>query len=653
MYLPALKTAIQHLEEKRFYDVALMYLRVLGYQELSMVDGTGDGGRDVTCSRTDLRIQLSVRKDWEKKINDEAGVTANAGHHHFMYITNRMISPQAEQYFLQHTYKHKGNVDVSIHDLKRISTALAQPGVIGRAYEMLGMAVPSTLAATPKDIALSTVLLFSQEAKELRDAVIEANLRAQLLKNVGISESALLQKVVKVVPGVNVDRAAKAALSRLRATGSIIGGNTNLSLSAAEYETMSAAETEFLVAVNADVKTLAEVTGLSSQDARKLLDLALELLVRNKDLNGSGPAEESLRNFMAEKSLNRKRAATFEALSKTASAKLRQHGATIDQIFSANSFDIYRALGRRTDIVMLLDSSVAMPVIFGLEFGAVKSRYGVAALALKEACKAHNIRMMVPRCYLNEMASHGNNALEKLDIYNSLPEEARSSLRFSGNAYLSHYTHIRETMQASGNALALDEFLSHFGIAAGRSLNRVENKISSILEQHEITCLPDGRYDQIVFDAISTKKPNEYRILVEHDAIVCTTLRNDDQRGFILATWDKIIVDVVEDIARVMADTPVRVIDFLSMANGQSLESDQCFELLSSLLYTDEKLAQKLAEKVDQIASVEQSYKLQTFIEDARQRNGAHWTLKPEDVSPFLDTTQSSTHSPDQTQNDL
>lgn len=68
MYLPALKNAIQNLEEKRFYDIALMYLSVLGYKELSMVDGAGDGGRDVICSRNDLRIQLSVRKDWQKKL---------------------------------------------------------------------------------------------------------------------------------------------------------------------------------------------------------------------------------------------------------------------------------------------------------------------------------------------------------------------------------------------------------------------------------------------------------------------------------------------------------------------------------------------------------------------------------------------------------
>jgi hypothetical protein len=55
LYLPAIKTGIQHLEEKHFYDVALMYLEQIGYRDLSVVDGAGDGGRDITCSRDDLR----------------------------------------------------------------------------------------------------------------------------------------------------------------------------------------------------------------------------------------------------------------------------------------------------------------------------------------------------------------------------------------------------------------------------------------------------------------------------------------------------------------------------------------------------------------------------------------------------------------------
>ena len=359
-----------------------MYLSVLGYKELSVVDGKGDGGRDVTCSREDLRIQLSVRKDWDNKVNEEAHNTTNAGCRHLIYVTNRNISPEMEQDFLQTKYKHKGDVDVSIHDLKRISTALARPGVIRGAYEMLGMATPATLEATPKDIALSTLLLFSEEARELRDSVIEANLMAHLLKSPGITENTLIHRVEDSVPGVNVERAARAALSRLRAESRVLGTPNSIMLSDIERATMEAAETEFLSAVDADVTMLSKATGLSREDARTLLDCALELLIRNRELSGAGPAEESLRAFMAHHNLNRKRDKTFEALSKTKSATFKQYGATVDRIFSTNTFDIYRALGKRTDIAMVLDSSVAMPVIFGLEFGAAKSRYGIAALAL-------------------------------------------------------------------------------------------------------------------------------------------------------------------------------------------------------------------------------------------------------------------------------
>jgi hypothetical protein len=264
----------------RFYDVALMYLTQLGYRDLSVIDGTGDGGRDVTSSRKDLRIQLSVRKDWERKINEEATSTVNSGSHHLIFITNRIISPQAEQAFFQSKYNQKGDIDVSIHDLRRLSTSLSQPGVIRQAYEMLGMAVPLTLSATPKEIALSTVLLFSPEARELRDEVIEASVRAQLLKNVGISENTLIQKVADAVPGVNVERAAKAALTRLRTAGRVLGTSSELRLTQAERTTMEAAETEFLVAVDADVNSLVTLTGLSKDDATRLLDRRLNFGAR-------------------------------------------------------------------------------------------------------------------------------------------------------------------------------------------------------------------------------------------------------------------------------------------------------------------------------------------------------------------------------------
>lgn len=454
LYLPAIKTAIQNLEEKKFYGVALMYLERLGYKELSVVDGAGDGGRDVTCSRDDLRIQLSVRKDWQKKINEEAANTKNAGRRHLIYVTNRIINPTAEQDFFEHTYAYKGEVEVSIADLRRITTVLTRPGVISRSYELLGMAVPNEVHADPKEIAVSSVLLFSAEARELREEIIEANVRAQLLRQPGMPEKAVKDALINILPGPNIEREASAALSRLRMAKRISGPASAIDLAPEVREMMEAAETELLAARMADIAMLVEVTGLNEDGAGELLDLALELLIRSRDLNGAGPAEEQLRNFLASHQLSPQRTKIYNALAATSSARIRQHGQTLDRIFSTNTFDIYRALGRRTKVQLVLDASVAMPVLFGLSFGSSRSRYGVSALALRDACIAHGISMVVPNAYLNEMAYHGLvGALDRLEIYDALPKEAQTSLKASGNAYLSHFAHISETLKAQGEDL--------------------------------------------------------------------------------------------------------------------------------------------------------------------------------------------------------
>lgn len=638
MYLPAIKTAIQNLEEKKFYNVALMYLERLGYKELSVVDGASDGGRDVVCSRDDLRIQLSVRKDWEKKINEEAANTKNAGRRHLIYVTNRIISPTTEQYYFERIYGYKGEVEVSIVDLRRIATALTRPGVISRSYELLGMAVPDEVHADPKEIAVSSVLMFSTEARELREEIVEANVRAQLLRQPGMSENAVKDALIDILPGPNIERDVSAALSRLRMAKRISGPVTAIDLAPEAREVMEAAETELLAAKTADVASLVEVTGLNANDAGELLDIALELLIRSRDLNGAGPVEEQLRNFMASHQLSRRRDKVYDALAATSSARIRQHGQTLDRIFSTNSFDIYRALGRRTTVQLVLDASVAMPVLFGLSFGSSRSRYGVSALALRDACIAHSISIVVPNAYLNEMAYHGLvGALDRLEIYNALPEDAQTSLKASGNAYLSHFAHISETLKAQGEDLTLKEFLEHFGIIAGRPLYKVENRIRTLLDSFGIRVIDDNRYEQQVRNRIVEEKPAEYSKVVDHDAIVVTMLKNDTNKGFVFATWDKVLIELVQDLTRVYADTPARVVDFLSMAGGQEFEREESFELLSTLLHIDEKPAAKLASLIDKIASVDMAYKLDRIITEAREQRGEGWSLTPSDVAPLID----------------
>lgn len=114
-------------------------------------------------------------------------------------------------------------------------------------------------------------------------------------------------------------------------------------------------------------------------------------------------------------------------------------------------------------------------------------------------------------------------------------------------------------------------------------------------------------------------------------------LKDEDQKGFVLTTWDKVMINLVEELARVYADTPAQVIDFLSMANGNDFEYEQSYELMTTLLYIDERAAAPLAQKIEQIRSVEQAYKLDEFIRTSRERKGPTWSLSPQDLMPFID----------------
>ncbi|WP_313601644.1 hypothetical protein [Rhizobium sp.] len=637
MYFPALLKAIQALEEKAFYNVAIMCLEQLGYRDLSIVDGPGDGGLDVVCSRPDVRIQLSVRKTWEGKINEEAANTEAKGLRHFVYVTNRAISPDDQDEFLDTQYRFKGVVDLTIIDLRRIATSLTRPSAIREAYELLGLRIPGELVADPSDVAISTLLMFSKDAKELKEEFIEASIRARLLHVDGMQEDRLIENVAATLPGVNVDRSARAALSRLRIAGRVKGSSSAVRLSDNEVTRMQAAETEYLAAREIDLADLASVTNLSADDNGKLLDLALELLVRDENLDGLGPIEQSLRSLLAEKRLERKRDKIYEVLSKTNLSKLKQYGRAVSQIFATDTFDIYRALGRRTDIKVVLDSSVAMPVLFGLSFGGARSRYGVAALALKAALVQHKIAAVVPRPYLNEMAAHGRAAISLVDAYSALPSEAKRSLRSSENAYLSHFAHIEQTMEEKGEHISLAEFLEFFGIQAGRSLSKIENKIESLLDVHGIKVVSCPRTDPVVFRNMSFAKKYHDKYIVDHDAAVATLLKNDDEHGYILSTWDKTMMDFVEDLIRVYADTPARVIDFLSMAGPSNFASEQNYELITTLLHIDEKRAEPLAEKIASIRTAEQAYKLDKIVREARKLHGPTWELKAEHVAPLLD----------------
>lgn len=600
MYFSTLKKRIQHLEEKKFYDISLFFLETSGYAECSIIDGTGDGGRDVECtSRPDLRIQLSVRRDWENKLNEEAKNTFNSQKHHLIYITNRPITDKDFADFLSNKYKYKAQVEITLYDLNKISTRLAVPGIIHRAYEQLGLAIPEKLDSTPAQIAISSLLLFSHEAKDLRENIIEVHIKSEIYKAPGISEQVVTGRVIdkfkESVRAHDINR----AVERLRSRKEIEFQGSALNLSADSHLIYSAAEREFSEATRAGREDIVKKYKISAQEAATLISLALEIEAREDSLDGDSASATQLLSLIANLGLARKKHDLYQDLSKLQVAKVKQYGLSLDHILATNTFDIYRSLGQHTKVTMLLDSSVAMPMIFGLQYQSTNTQYGIAANALNKLCRDHSIEMAVPAAYVDEMAHHGILAQEYLETYTSLDDAAKNILRASRNSYLSHFSSLRGILSTKG--FGLQDFLKTFGISPQKKKHVIINKIESILNYHNIRVVDTGRWDPRIRDLIASKKIDKSSHIIDHDASVATFLKNTNDQGFILSTWDKVFMEIVEGQSRIYANTPAKIIDYLSMAGGADFETEQSISLLGALIHCDEIKLAKLANKIQGI----------------------------------------------------
>jgi hypothetical protein len=149
-------------------------------------------------------------------------------------------------------------------------------------------------------------------------------------------------------------------------------------------------------------------------------------------------------------------------------------------------------------------------------------------------------------------------------------------------------------------------------------------------------------YDADVRNQIAeAKPPYEAKIVIDHDAAVCTNLINDSTHGYILATWDKVLIDTVRDLARVYADSPAKITDFLCAIEGVDYEYDRSTELLTTLLYTEEIYAERLARKIEAIRTPQEAFRLRAYIEEARYSKGESWLPDVDDLTHFLDSSSS------------
>lgn len=485
MLFSALTRAIAAAEQKQFYDIALVFLRSRGYKDLHIVDGPGDGGVDVTSSDKSLRIQLSVSGNWRKKLTEEAIKTLSSGKSHFIYITNNAISENSESEFVAN-FKHAGQVDVRIFDRTKISTQISASAMLAEVHQILGFS-PSKKSPLTYEATLSTVMLFGDEAKEVRESAVTACLKSLLFEHSALSSDDCMKrvKIQMAVPGA--DLLTKQAIDRCRQKGEVTGPPSNIRLSEAEVDRIGSERADFEMARLGDLRKIQDLTNCSNSEAEDLLKSALNLAIMMGSENNVGLAEDALDKALSEVSQDKSiRNEVKRLLPSLLTVQKVQYGSVVAQVFSTNTFDIYRSLGHKQSLTVILDSNVIMPLLMGSEFGFVNTRFSLSAKALLDGQTRHGFAMGIPSSYLNEMASHGRQALSYFQTYQSLPEPARAALEGGSNAFVSHHAALQHNAKDIPDFL---QFLRHFGIVDGRSLPHMERVIEDLVEARGFTIL--------------------------------------------------------------------------------------------------------------------------------------------------------------------
>lgn len=636
MTFRALQNMIESVDETQFYDVALFFLTALGYQNPTIVDGPYDGGRDVVCDRSDLRIQLSVQRKWEEKIEKEAATALRLGRRSLIYVCNRRLSQVARDKFWK-KYRLAGQVDVTIYDSQSIASRLSMPGRLGRTFKLLGLQLEPRLSVTPKDVAVSTLLLFGSEAKSLRLEVVRANIASWLNAHGPASETLVGQQVAKLIPGSNNEELVSGVISRMRGAGEITGPAESTELAPKESERIEAAEEQLFAARQLDIRKLSKSFGLATDDAEKLLTLAINAIVRRSSSGWSQAHVDEFNGFVSEKSLRPKIDVLNKAIAQLDTITFLQRYEVIDKLFATNTFDIHSALGSSDKVKIVLDASVALPMLCSLEFSVVRSRWSAASTSLIDLAKSHGFPVIVPFPYLNEMAAHGLKAFEFQDVFNAFSPELRTVMRESRNAFISHYARIVDRDgKFDGQVISLDEFLKVFGIQPGRSVRNVQSHLEEILVRHGVTCDWGFQVDDRIERDFELAKPNGIPRLIAHDAAVCTSLIRQKSTGFILATWDKVVIDLVQEKARIYADSPGRIVDWLSYVQGIENDIGGSLEAYEALLHVEDQAVRALAEKLERVESTEHAFRLTQIIDESRPRVGK-WEPSIEDLTALVE----------------
>lgn len=623
MKLDSLTRLIEAADFMSFRELALECLKLKGYREIALTDGWRDGGTDVRVFQlppnpTPLAFQITVEKNWRAKLHhDSTKVRDVLKLLNLVLVTSRRVAESEFQREAERVWQTLG-VQATKLDGPAIAGAFYLECRTTRVLEILGIDVaqvgPVALRHGAREEAAYSFVFFGRDTDRFREATIESAavaLGARLEDGCDRFEFESELRDVLQIPAAQEARIT-SAIDRMLQRGDLLLRDNRLVLNAQLQEAARAMQLlrdkdwdnlrqrissfiaehsgsgrtppessldAVLEALGAVLLKAAQETSasLGQSDQRSVLDEQMRVRLRrlHATLDSLGFAEGRARDVALE--------SLAEMASNSPIGKCMLAGELFISLSTSKTPQLIRALGARSAVKVLLDSSVAIPMLCGLLYATTSNRFSVAAHHAYSQLLAHDLSIVLPLDYLEECAAH------LLRAYSDYREviEIDPDLVASENAFVAHYAGLR----VGGSGITFSEYVRGFGLDDALhkadfyvARDNLQQRLERLFDRYSIEVRNLGRpsltsqrrAEESIAYATRELKVERPDVLITHDIRTVGYLHDSDRKGdvaHVLCTWDGVqfyIREHEEAVWQVL--NPAVLGDVLALASPNGLD---------------------------------------------------------------------------------
>lgn len=655
MRLETIERLVEAADFSDFRTIARRYLELRGYRLPESTDGWSDGGRDIRVYQlppnpSPIAVQTSVERRWQTKLREDAiKAEQNLGVSQVLYISSRRLAETEFANLADSLWREKG---ITVHkaDSQSIAGTFSDQKRLLELLELLGIPVQevtqtSRVTEQPplaEDTAYAYIF-FGGDASNFQTTVIERAIISAVCYSADRSRASLEEVVVKYLGLGDPQRmAVQSSIDRLLQQGILARTQDGYRASEAEYERHRAAVSvreHQLYELKGAVEDVLKEGGLPRDSIEPTQEAVMEdlgalMMAVGTSLPGTmdhptqwqmfdGEIKDRMRHLdatLASGGLGRASVnAVRNSLTEVAMASPLAHCLVAGELFVRLSGiatpRLVQAIGSRGTLTVVLDANVAIPVLANNMYEAASQRYFRAAHRAYKQLLAHDMDILVPHDYVEEMASH---LIAARDNYAAIVD-TEPDLEFSTNAFVAHYAHLARR----GGAPAFDRYLQAFGLSEqlqglpfSAARDRLMQTLRRLLERYGFRVRRLGKPTvssmrraerALAFGARELGQDRPER-LMSHDARTLGYLLDAEGSGdeaLLFMTWDRLHAYVGSEEALGWSIlNPAAASDLLSMARGMS-DDEGWISPMWVAMSMDDKEAELGARVLDRIVEIE------------------------------------------------